>query len=150
MKLKSLAILLFAIGAMAAFAAQARTITIEGLDTLRFSVEEIPASPGETLTIKLTNNSTFPAIAMSHNWVLLKPGADPHAFDKAALASRANDYIPESKLDQIVAHTGLVAGGESDTVTFTVPSEPGTYAYICTFPGHFLAGMKGTLIVKPE
>jgi azurin len=52
--------------------------------------------------------------------------------------------------DQIIAHTGLVAGGESDTVTFTAPEEPGDYEYICTFPGHFAAGMKGTLTVKAE
>jgi uncharacterized cupredoxin-like copper-binding protein len=33
-------------------------------------------------------------------------------------------------------------------VTFTVPKKPGVYTFICTFPGHFAGGMKGTLTVK--
>ncbi|MFN5664281.1 MAG: plastocyanin/azurin family copper-binding protein [Bacteroidota bacterium] len=32
------------------------------------------------------------------------------------------------------------------TVEFTAP-EPGTYTYICTYPGHWMA-MQGTLIVE--
>jgi azurin len=45
-----------------------------------------------------------------------------------------------------VAHTKLIGGGESDTINFTI-TEPGTYDYICSFPGH-LALMKGKLIVE--
>jgi len=29
-----------------------------------------------------------------------------------------------------------------------VPAAPGSYPYVCTFPGHFVAGMKGNLVVK--
>jgi uncharacterized cupredoxin-like copper-binding protein len=29
-----------------------------------------------------------------------------------------------------------------------VPKAPGSYPYVCTFPGHFQAGMRGTLEVK--
>lgn len=147
---KSLAFLLFVSLAVSAFAVQARTITIEAGNNLRFSVEKITATPGEKITIKLTNKTSLPAAAMSHNLVLLKQSADPSAFNSAAMGAKANDYIPQDKLDQVVAHTGLVAGGETATITFTVPSKPGKYVYICTFPGHFAAGMKGVLIVKPE
>lgn len=147
---RSFAFLLFATLAVSAFAVQAKTVTIEAKDSLRFSVETITVKPGEKVTIKLVNNTSMPAMAMSHNWVLLKQSADPHAFDQAALGAKANDYIPKSKADQIIAHTGLVAGGESATITFTAPSEPGEYLYLCSFPGHFAAGMKGKLIVKAE
>jgi len=41
------------------------------------------------------------------------------------------------------AHT---AAGETVTVTFT-PTEPGTYEFYCTVPGHREAGMIGTLVV---
>ncbi|HEU5090712.1 MAG TPA: plastocyanin/azurin family copper-binding protein, partial [Roseiflexaceae bacterium] len=33
-------------------------------------------------------------------------------------------------------------------VTFKAPA-PGTYTFLCTYPGHYAAGMKGTLTVEP-
>jgi uncharacterized cupredoxin-like copper-binding protein len=33
-------------------------------------------------------------------------------------------------------------------VTFGVPAKPGSYTFICSFPGHFNAGMRGTLVVR--
>ncbi len=135
--------------ALPVVAAQARTIEIDGMDNLRFSEEVITVKPGETITIKLVNKSKIPAIAMSHNWVLMAADADVHAFDKAALkAGKDNGYLPKGMDDQVIAHTGMVGGGESDSVTFTAPKTPGDYEYICTFPGHFAAGMKGKLVVK--
>lgn len=150
MPTKTLAFVLFVALSLCAFAAQAKSVTIIGKDNLRFSVETITVTPGEKVTVKLVNNTKMPAAAMSHDWVLLTPDAKPQAFAQAAMKAKANGYLPKNKMDKVIAHTGLVAGGESDTVTFTAPSEPGKYLYICTFPGHFVAGMKGTLIVKAK
>jgi len=47
----------------------------------------------------------------------------------------------------VIASTKMLGPGETATVTFTAPA-PGVYDYICTFPGHALAGMRGTLTVK--
>ena len=128
--------------------ARAATIDIEGMDTLRFSVTQINAKPGEKLTVKLTNKTSLPPAVMSHNFVLLKKGTDPDKFAKAGIEARDNGYIPKDMMDQIIAHIDLVGGGETKAVTFDVPKEPGEYTYICTFPGHYAAGMKGTLTVK--
>jgi azurin len=128
--------------------AHAATVDIEGLDTLRFSVTHIDAKPGEKLTVKLTNKTSLPPAAMSHNFVLLKKGADPSAIANAGLKAKDNGYIPKNKMNEIITHTGLVAGGETKSITFNAPKEPGDYTYICTFPGHYAAGMKGTLTVK--
>ena len=38
--------------------------------------------------------------------------------------------------------------GETAEVTFKVPAAPGSYTFLCSFPGHFVAGMKGLLVVK--
>ena len=133
---------------VASTAAQAATVEIEGLDTLRFSVTHIDAKPGEKLTVKLTNKTSLPPVAMSHNFVLLKKGADPSAIANAGLQAKDNGYIPKDMMGEIISHTGLVAGGETKSITFNVPKEPGDYTYICTFPGHYAAGMKGTLTVK--
>ena len=130
-------------------AAQAdASFTIVGQNDLRYSKDHLRVAPGESVTIKLVNKSHLPASAMAHNWVLLKHSADPGAFDDAAQSAPANDYFPQARADQTIAHTGMVAGGESDTVTFTAPEEPGDYIYICTFPRHFAAGMKGVLTVQ--
>lgn len=148
---KSLKWTLFAATVLAAVAAQAKTVEIEGLDSLKFDKKTMTVEPGEEVTIKLVNNSDLPANAMSHNWVLLIADADAAAYDQAATQAGAdNDYMPSGMDDQVIAATGMVAGGESDTVTFTAPDEPGDYEYICTFPGHFAAGMKGVLKVKKK
>lgn len=126
----------------------ARVIEIEGLDTLKFTVTEITASPGEEITVELVNNSSMPANAMSHNFVLLKKATNPGEFNQKVLQAGNNGVVPDELNEFVIANTGMVAGGESKSVTFTVPEEPGEYDYICTFPGHFAAGMKGKLIVK--
>ena len=142
-------LMLLSLGMLEAISfAQARTIEVEGLQTLRFSVDHISAKPGENLTVKLTNKTSLPPDAMSHNFVLLKKGADPGAFANAAVNAKDTGYIPKDMTKEIIAHTDLVAGGQTKSVTFTAPREAGDYTYICTFPGHYAAGMKGTLTVK--
>lgn len=125
----------------------ARAIEITGNDAMKFSVTEITASPGETLRITFRNVGKMPKQAMSHNWVLLKPMTDGevNAFGMAASA-KAPTYLPDDR-SAIIAHTKMLGGGESDQIEVKVPSTPGTYPYVCTFPGHF-AIMKGTLVVK--
>jgi azurin len=90
----------------------------------------------------------MPKVAMAHNFVLLKAGVNAQDVANAAMTARETDFIPESMKDKVIAHTGLAGGGESTEVTFKAPAKPGTYAYLCTFPGHFAVGMKGELVVK--
>ena len=131
--------------------ASVRTIDLEGYDSMKFSVTEIKASPGDSLHITLTTVSQLPASAfMSHNWVLLKKDTDVQAFVNASVKAKDNGYIAPGKTDAIIAYTRLAAKGETTKTTFTVPSEPGKYTYVCTFPGHYAGGMKGVLIVTEE
>lgn len=146
-----------------------RTIHIIGIDQMKFVVKEnsegitvgepigsdgllqlktISVEPGEQIRIRLTTQSSLPASAMAHNWLLLTMNADAQKFATAAAQATDNDYVPADMTDQILAQTGLAAGGETTEVTFTAPEKPGDYEYICTFPGHFAAGMKGILAVK--
>jgi azurin len=130
-----------------AAAGAGRTIEITGDDTMKFSVTAIDAKPGETLTVKLTNKGTMPKIAAAHNFVLLKKGTDLNAFTTAAVMAQSTDYIPAKFKDEIIANTKLAGPGETVETTFKAPTAPGTYQFICSFPGHF-ATMKGTLTVK--
>ena len=49
---------------------------------------------------------------------------------------------------QVLVATALAGNGETVSAEFTAPAKPGRYTFICTFPGHFAAGMKGVLVVK--
>jgi azurin len=113
-----------------------------------FSHPTIVAKPGERLKIRLYSMGQMPRTVMTHNWVLLALGSDPKKFADAAGMSPATGYIPLALKSQILAQTEMVGPGERSEVVFTVPSKPGSYPYLCTFAGHFAAGMAGTLVVK--
>src|SRR5450759_2689866 len=66
----------------------ARTVELTAGDTMQFSQSEITARPGETLHVVLKSTGTMPKVAAAHNFVLLKPGSDPVAFNAAAFTAR--------------------------------------------------------------
>ena len=129
-------------------ASTARTVELTGGDDMKYSETTITAKPGETLRIKLVSKGTLPKVAMAHNVVVLKAGAKQIDFANAAAMARATDFIPPDMKDQVLAATTLAGPGETVEVTFKVPTAPGSYPYLCTFPGHFAAGMRGTIVVK--
>ena len=62
---------------------------------------------------------------------------------------KSSSAIPADLSDQVIAHTGIVGGGEGDTKELTIEfaaPEPGDYPFLCSFPGHF-AMMNGTFRV---
>jgi azurin len=128
--------------------AAARTVEIVGTDDMKFNINEIAAKKGEQLRIRLTAKGVMPKVAMSHNVVVLKKSADPAAFATAAASARATDFIPPANKADVIANTPLAGNGETVEVTFKVPAEAGSYPFLCTFPGHFVVGMKGNLVVK--
>ena len=125
-----------------------RTIDIVANDEMKYSVTTITAKPGEQLRVRLIARGVIPKIAMAHNFVLLKPGTNQLKFLEAGAMFREQDFIAPAMKDSVIAKTALAGVGETVQVVFTVPSKPGNYNYLCTFAGHFQAGMKGVLIVK--
>ncbi len=119
-------------------------LMISGNDEMQFDKKELRAKTGEKIALTLKHTGKLPAQSMGHNLVILKPGTDVSSFAKKAINAVGNDYIPEG--DEMIAYTRLIGGGESVTISFTAPA-PGSYDFICTFPGHY-ALMNGKLIVK--
>jgi azurin len=129
-------------------AAAVRTVEITGGDDMKYNVVSIAAKPGETLLIRLVSKGTLPKIAMAHNVVVLKAGAKQIDFANAAATASATGYIPPAMKDQVLAATAMAGPGETVEVKITLPKVAGSYPYLCTFPGHFAAGMRGTIVVK--
>jgi azurin len=130
----------------------ARAITITVADPvdgkMTFTPSQITAKPGERLRITLLSQTTMPKLVMGHNFVLLKLGVDPKAFTDEAMSARDMDFIPAKRKADIITHTAILGPGEKEQVTFTVPKVAGKYPYVCSFAGHFAAGMSGALLVK--
>jgi azurin len=125
-----------------------RTIDIVATDDMKFNLARIAAKPGEQLRIRLVVKGKVPKIAMAHNVVVLKIGTNVAKLLKDGGTSRQTDFIPSSMMSSVIAKTPFAGAGEAVQVTFTVPSKPGRYPFICTFPGHYQAGMKGVLTVR--
>lgn len=130
----------------------ARTVTLTVTDPvgekMSYSIKQIVAKPGEKLKVRLVSIAQTPKIVMAHNFVLLKPGTDIKKFTDAAANARGTDFIPPAFKSSILANAGMVGPGESMEVVFNAPMKPGKYTYLCSFAGHYAAGMWGELIVK--
>lgn len=124
------------------------TLEFTANDSMKFNMNRAEVNAGQEVKVILTNIGSMPKAAMGHNWVLLKKGVDVHAFDQAAIAAAATDYIPAGLKDQIIAHTKLLGPKQTEEITFKAPTEPGEYVFLCSFPAHYQAGMKGVLVVK--
>lgn len=140
--------LLVGLAVSSAIFAAPRVVKLKGTDNLKYDVTKIEAKAGEELEIQLTTVSSMSKAEMAHNFVLLAKNTPVDAFVMEAAMARATDYLPAGKKSFVLASTALAGGGETVKVTFKAPTEPGEYMYICTFPGHYLAGMKGVLVVK--
>ena len=111
-------------------------------EQLQYAPANLSAGPGD-VKVTFKNGSG----AQKHNWVLVKGGDDVAAKvdEEAVAAGDSKGYIPDDKAN-ILASTKLLDGGATESISFK--ADPGTYTFLCTFPGHYTAGMKGVLTVK--
>ncbi len=117
-----------------------RTLIEQSLyDTKRIVIEA-----GKPVEIVFQNDD-----AMPHNLVIGVPGS----LEDIGLAAekmppepdaRGLTYVPDSP--KVLHATRLLQFGEKEKLSFTAPSEPGDYLYVCTFPGHWRR-MFGALVV---
>jgi azurin len=139
--------LLLTVALAGTVAAQPRTVELVATDNMKFSTSSIQARPGETLRIVVQSSGQMPKIAMAHNFVLLQPGTDPGSFANEGAMHRGTDFIAPGLAGRVISKTPMAGAGETAEVTLTAPG-PGSYPFVCTFPGHALAGMTGTLVVQ--
>jgi len=120
-------------------------VSLDGNDQMQYDKSNISVYAGQTVVLTLKHTGKMAKAAMGHNFVLLAQGTDVDAFAEDAIKASATDYVPEGD-SRVIAHTSLIGGGETTTVTFKAP-EAGSYDFICSFPGHHMT-MKGKFNVE--
>jgi uncharacterized cupredoxin-like copper-binding protein len=113
----------------------ARTIEIRMDDDMRFRPDRIEVREGETIRFVVRN-----AGKVLHEMVI---GTDEELAQHAALMRK----FPTMEHDEpFMAHVRPAARGE---LVWNF-NRAGTFQFACLVPGHYEAGMKGTLVVTPK
>jgi azurin len=124
------------------------SIDIDGNDAMQFDTKsiEVPKSCTD-FTIRLTHSGKLAKNVMGHNWVLTKSADMRGVANDGMSAGLDNDYIKAGDA-RVVAHSAVIGGGESTTVSFAVSqlAAGADYSFFCSFPGHWSL-MKGRLKV---
>jgi uncharacterized cupredoxin-like copper-binding protein len=110
-----------------------RTITISMTDNMRFTPEIINVKLNETVKFVVVNNGK-----VLHEFVIGTQGA-------LAQHAKMMEKFPGMEHDSpYMAH---VNSGKSGEVIWNF-NRAGQFEFACLLPGHFQAGMKGTIVVE--
>ena len=123
------------------------SITITGNDRMRFDITRFVVPAGEEITLTFQNIGQMPKETMGHNLAIIQ-GLTANTFSSLSERFPDNEYIAPEYEDNVIAATRVLGPGEEETITFTAPDEPGDYPFVCSFPNHTQAGMKGLMVVK--
>ena len=143
--LLGLALLAIAPGAFARTCA----LAIGSDDAMRFDRAELRIAADCTeVRLTLRHSGRLSATTMGHNWVLTRTADYRPVAIAGGRATAANSYLPPGD-KRVIAHTPLIGGGQTSTITFSTRGlqRGGDYTYFCSFPGHWNL-MKGKLVVE--
>jgi len=116
-------------------------------EEMRYDTPYFAVEAGRPVQLMLRNEDLMP-----HNLVITAPGAMRDVAMEAAAMTPQPDrrglvYVPQSK--SVLYATRMVEPHRQDVLTFTAPTEPGEYPYVCTFPNHWMR-MYGVMVVVPD
>jgi putative heme-binding domain-containing protein len=112
-----------------------------------YDKETIVVAAGKPVEFRFSNTD-----AMPHNFAIVQPGSLAEVGELAEETGRDPDalerhFIPVS--DKVLLGSKLLQPGENQSLSFDVPTEPGVYPYVCTYPGHWRR-MYGALYVVAD
>lgn len=112
-----------------------RTITLRMTDDMRFTPRRIEVQEGETVRLRAENQGR-----LLHEIVLGTPAdLDAHAEMMARHPGMEHDE----------AHMAHVAAGQRGDIVWKF-NRAGEFRFACLIPGHYQAGMTGTVAVVPR
>ncbi|HEX6301031.1 MAG TPA: plastocyanin/azurin family copper-binding protein [Acidimicrobiia bacterium] len=114
-----------------------RTIDIDANNDLTFDPASITISEGETITFRVTNTGN-----LEHDFVLGDEDAqEAHEAEMMEMMESGEE------MEHSDPYAVSVPAGETVELTWHF-TEPGTVLFGCHEPGHYEAGMKGTISVE--
>jgi len=109
-----------------------RTLDITMGDNMRFVPDRLDIKQGETVRIRLKNTGS-----MAHEFVL---GTDAGIAEHAEMMKKMPD------MRHVDASSARAEPGQTVEIIWQF-SEAGNFVFACLIPGHFEAGMRGTVVV---
>ena len=109
-----------------------RTITVDMADTMRFTPSEMKVKRGETVRFVVRNTGK-----VMHEMVI---------GTQEELARHAEVMKKHPGMEHEAPYMAHVEPGGRQEITWTF-TKPGTFMYGCLVPGHWEAGMKGSILV---
>ena len=111
-----------------------RVIKIDMSDTMRYFPDSIRVKRGDTVRFSLRNGGQ-----MMHEMVI----GTLDDLKKHAEIMRKESH----EMDHDAPYAAHVAPGETGRIVWQF-TKPGEFYYACLIPGHFEAGMMGTIVVR--
>lgn len=111
-----------------------RTINIKMTDNMRFTPDMVEAKQGETIKFVVTNNGK-----VMHEMVI---------GTKQELAKHAELMKKHPNMEHDEPYMAHVAASKKADMVWQF-TKAGTFEFACLIPGHFEAGMRGTIRVLP-
>jgi len=111
-----------------------RTVAIRTTDAMRFDPATLSVKQGETLRLQIHNDGKLP-----HEFVL---GTQSEITEHAEMMRKMPGMVHAD------ANSVRVAPGQNGEVVWTF-SQAGRFLYACLIPGHWEAGMQGSVTVTP-
>ncbi len=116
-------------------------------EKMSYDKEIVAVQAGKPVEFVLENSDLMP-----HNFVILQPGS----LEEIGLQAEANaqqpafaaaGFVPSSP--KVLAKSTLLQPRDSQKLSFNVPTQPGVYPFVCTYPGHWRR-MFGALYVVAD
>lgn len=112
-----------------------RTIEVAMTDNMRFTPDRIEVQQGETVKLVVRNSGKI-----LHELVL---------GTQQALDSHAQMMMKFPGMEHDEAHMVHVKPTKSEPLVWNF-NRPGEFQFACLIPGHYQAGMVGTVVVRPS
>ncbi|MEM6286509.1 MAG: plastocyanin/azurin family copper-binding protein [Bacteroidota bacterium] len=125
-------------------AVDAELVVVATRNAMAFETTRVEAPAGATVRLVMDNTTTT-SPAMIHNVVVLTDDSEETADRVSTERPDPETGIPDDPA--ILAYTPLAGPGERLAVVFTMPP-PGSYTFLCTYPGH-ARFMRGVLVSLP-
>ncbi len=123
---------------------QARSLEIGMKPGMLFDRSVLEAKAGERVALRVVNNDPT---GLMHNFVLCAPGGVETVVRQSLLLGERGielNYVPE--IPEVLAATPQIAPQRQFVLYFQAPQSPGSYPFVCTYPGHGVL-MRGVLEV---